>query len=51
MSFNRLGTLAAGILGLGWLAAVIINLFVWQPQLAELGPEVWNESFRFLPFV
>lgn len=51
MSYNRLGTLAAGLLGVGWLAAVGINLFVWFPQIQELPPGFWDDSDLFLGFV
>ena len=51
MSYNRLGTLTAGLLGLGWLVAVGINLFVWFPQLQQLPPGFWDDSDLFLAFV
>ncbi|MFQ5401210.1 MAG: hypothetical protein ACE5E7_16635 [Anaerolineae bacterium] len=51
MSHNRLGTLCAGLLGLGWLAAVAINLIFWFPQVQALGPEFWDDGQLFLAFV
>lgn len=51
MSYNRLGTLAAGVLGLGWLVAVGVNLFVWLPQIQQLPPGFWDDSDLFLAFV
>lgn len=51
MSFNRLGTLAAGLLGLGWLAAVVVNLFVWFPMIQDLPPGFWDDGDLFLAFV
>ncbi len=51
MSFNRLGTLAAGVLGIGWLVAVGINLFVWQPQLQDVSNNFWGSSATVLNFV
>ncbi len=51
MSYNRLGTLAAGLLGLGWLVAVGVNLGVWFPMIRELPPGFWDDSDLFLAFV
>lgn len=51
MSYNRLGTLAAGVLGLGWLVAVAVNLGVWFPMIRELPPGFWDDSDLFLTFV
>ncbi len=51
MSYNRLGTLAAGVLGLGWLVAVGVNLGVWFPMIRELPPGFWDDSDLFLTFV
>ncbi len=51
MSYNRLGTLAAGVLGLGWLVAVGVNVFVWLPQIQQLPPGFWDDSDLFLAFV
>ena len=51
MSYNRLGTLAAGVLGFGWLAAVGVNLGVWLPQMQALPPGFWDDSDLFLAFV
>ncbi|MCA9897532.1 MAG: hypothetical protein H6654_15170 [Ardenticatenaceae bacterium] len=51
MSYNRLGTLAAGILGLGWLVAVGVNLGVWYPQMQTLPPGFWDDGDLFLAFV
>ena len=51
MSYNRLGTLAAGILGLGWLVAVGVNLGVWFPQIQDLPPGFWDDGDLFLAFV
>ncbi len=51
MSYNRLGTLAAGLLGLGWLVAVGVNLGVWFPLIRELPPGFWDDSDLFLAFV
>jgi hypothetical protein len=51
MSYNRLGTLAAGLLGLGWLVAVGVNLGVWLPQIQELPPGFWDDGDLFLAFV
>jgi hypothetical protein len=51
MSYNRLGTLAAGVLGLGWLVAVGVNLGVWFPLIQELPPGFWDDSDLFLGFV
>jgi len=51
MSYNRLGTLAAGLLGLGWLVAVAVNLGVWFPKIRELPPGFWDDSDLFLAFV
>lgn len=51
MSYNRLGTVAAGILGLGWLVAVGVNLGVWFPQMQQLPPGFWDDADLFLAFV
>jgi hypothetical protein len=51
MSYNRLGTLAAGVLGVGWLAAVSVNLGVWFPLMQQLPPGFWDDSDLFLGFV
>ncbi len=51
MTYNRLGTLAAGLLGLGWLAAVVVNLFVWFPLIQDLPPGFWDDGNLFLAFV
>lgn len=51
MTYNRLGTLAAGLMGLGWLAAVVVQLVFWLPQLRGLPPELWDDSRLFLTFV
>jgi len=51
MSFNRLGTLAAGLLGLGWLVAVVVNLFVWFPLIQQMPPDFWDNADLFLAFV
>lgn len=51
MSYNRLGTLAAGLLGLGWLTAVVVNLFVWFPIIRELPAGFWDDADLFLAFV
>lgn len=51
MSYNRLGTMAAGLLGLGWLGAVGVNLGVWFPIIRELPPGFWDDSDLFLAFV
>ncbi|MEZ4593584.1 MAG: hypothetical protein R3D55_20935 [Chloroflexota bacterium] len=51
MSYNRLGTLAAGVLGLGWLVAVGVNLGVWFPQIQQLPPGFWDDADLFLKFV
>ncbi|WP_420627176.1 hypothetical protein [Candidatus Leptofilum sp.] len=51
ISYNRLGTLAAWVLALGWLVAVGVNLFVWFPQIQELPPGFWDSSELFLAFV
>lgn len=51
MSYNRLGTLAAGVMALGWLVAVGVNLFVWFPQIQNLPPGFWDNSELFLAFV
>lgn len=51
MSYNRLGTLAAGILGLGWLVAVGVNLGVWLPKMQQLPPGFWDDGDLFLAFV
>lgn len=51
MSYNRLGTLAAGLLGLGWLVAVGVNLLVWFPLIQEMPPDFWDNADLFLAFV
>lgn len=51
MSYNRLGTLAAGVLGLGWLVAVGVNLFVWFPKIQQLPSGFWDDSDLFFAFV
>ncbi len=51
MSYNRLGTLAAGLLGLGWLVAIGVNLGVWLPQIQEFPPGFWDNGDLFLAFV
>ena len=51
MSYNRLGTLAAGVLGLGWLVAVGVNLGIWFPQIQQLPPGFWDDADLFLAFV
>lgn len=51
MTYNRLGTLAAGVLGLGWLVAVSVNLGVWFPQIQDMPPGFWDDSDLFLAFV
>lgn len=51
MSYNRLGTLAAGVLGLGWLVAVGVNLGIWFPLIQELPPDFWDDGDLFLAFV
>ncbi|MCA9918211.1 MAG: hypothetical protein KC445_09675 [Anaerolineales bacterium] len=51
MSYNRLGTLAAGILGLGWLVAVGVNLGIWFPQIQQLPAGFWDDADLFMAFV
>lgn len=51
MTYNRLGTLAASIMALGWLVAVGVNLFVWFPQIQGMPPSFWDNSELFLAFV
>ncbi len=51
MSYNRLGTLAAGLLGLGWLVAIGVNLGVWYPIIQELPPGFWDDGDLFLALV
>ena len=51
MSYNRLGALASGLLGLGWLVAVGVNLGVWYPQLQEMPADFWDNGDLFLAFV
>ena len=51
MSFNRLGTLAAGLLGVGWLVAMGIQLGVWLPQLQGTQPGFLERGDTFLRFV
>ena len=51
MSLNRLGTLFAGVLGLGWLTAVATNLIFWSSQIQALPPDFWDDSGQFLAFV
>jgi hypothetical protein len=51
MSYNRLGTLAAGLLGLGWLVAAGVNVGIWFPQIQQQQPGFWDDSALFLAFV
>ncbi|MEZ4642159.1 MAG: hypothetical protein R3E31_05355 [Chloroflexota bacterium] len=49
MSTNRLGTLSAALVGIGWGAAIAINLIFWLPQ--HLDPSFWDNGEQFLSFV
>lgn len=49
MSTNRLGTLSAGLVGIGWTIAIAVNLIFWLPQ--KLEPGFWDDSEQFLRFV
>lgn len=51
MSYNRLGTLCAGLVGLGWLLAIGINLIFWAPQMGQTDPTFFDDPQQFLAFV
>jgi hypothetical protein len=51
MTYNRLGTLLAGLFGLGWLLAVAVSLLFWTPQTLEVGVGFWYDTQAFLSFV
>lgn len=51
MTYNRLGTLLAGLFGLGWLVAIAVSLLFWTPQTLEVGVGFWYDGGSFLGFV
>lgn len=51
MNINRLGTGAAGFVGLGWSVAVAVNLGVWMPQLLGRNPAFYERGNEYLRFV
>lgn len=51
MSQQRLAALSAAVLGVGWLLAVIVNLFFWLPQSIGVEPSFYDDSGAFLRFV
>lgn len=51
MNMNRLGTVAASFVGLGWSVAVTISLGVWMPQLLGRTPMFHERGNEYLRFV
>lgn len=53
MSYNRLGVLFAGLVGLGWLLAIGVNLVVWQPMFwdSQATAVTLEDGRFFLQFV
>jgi hypothetical protein len=51
MSYNRLGALSAGLLGMGWLLAIAVQLIFWLPQTRGLDPSTWDDGRQVLFFV